>query len=71
MTTVRVEPSWWQALRGTPGRGRDFIALIQDEPVLVVYLKHWRSPYARMALTVRDPGGSADLLRRHAGRARR
>jgi hypothetical protein len=84
VTDVRVEPSWWRALRGTPGRhyrfrparccagelmhaeGRDFIALIADEPALVVELEHWRSPYARMALTVSDPYGSADLLRQHA-----
>lgn len=84
VTKVRVEPSWWRALRGTPGRhyrsrparwcagelmharGRDFIALMEDEPVLVVDLEHRRSPYARMALAVRDPDGCADLLRQHA-----
>ncbi len=75
VTAIRVEPSWWRALRGGPGRGcrfrparwcagelkhakgRDFVALIQDEPALVVDLEHWRSPYARLALTVRDPYG--------------
>lgn len=81
VTDIRVEPSWWRALRGVPGRryrfcparwcagelrhakGRDFVALIEDQPALVVDLEHWRSPYARLALTVRDPDGTAALLR--------
>jgi hypothetical protein len=84
VTDVRVEPSWWRALRGTPGRhyrcrpgrwcagelihpkGRDFVALLEGEPALVVDLRHWRSPYARLALAVHDPYGSTALLRQHA-----
>lgn len=81
VTDVRVEPSWWRALRGTPSlhyrhhparwcvgelkhaKGRDFVALIAGRPALVVDLRHWRSPYARVALTVRDLDGLAATLR--------
>ena len=86
---VRVEPSWWRALRiGRPGRhyrfrpgwwcagelvhakGRDFVALMEDAPALVVDFYTWKSPYARLALSVGDPHGLAALLRDHAGRLR-
>jgi hypothetical protein len=87
---VRVEPSWWRALRiGTPGRdyrfrpgrwcagelvhakGRDFVALMEDAPALVVDFYHWQSPYARLALSVGDPHGLAALLRDRVGRLSR
>ncbi|WP_330337082.1 hypothetical protein [Streptomyces sp. NBC_00557] len=83
VSEVRVEPSWWRALRiGTPGRhfrfrpgrwcagelvharGRDFVALTEGEPVLVVDFRPGQSPYARVALSVDDPHGLAAALRR-------
>ncbi|WP_208030494.1 hypothetical protein [Streptomyces cyanogenus] len=85
LSQVRVEPSWWRALRiGAPGRhpcfrpgrwcagelvhanGRDFVALIEGRPALIVDFHPWQSPYARLALSVRDPQGLAELLLNHA-----
>ncbi|MBC2868585.1 hypothetical protein [Streptomyces mexicanus] len=84
---VRVEPSWWRALRiGAPGRhyrfrpgrwcagqlrharGRDFVALMENHPALVIDFDHWQSPYVRLALSVGNPHGLAALLRDRAGR---
>lgn len=84
VTDVRVENSWWRALRGSPGRpyrfraarwaagerthgkGRDFVALAQGGPALLIDLEHWRSPYARLALTVGDPAEVISLLKKSA-----
>lgn len=49
----------------TPG-GKDLVALIEDDPALVVDLEHWHSPYARLATAVRDPYRAAALLRQNA-----
>lgn len=67
---VRIEPDWWRSLRGTPhgglcrpghclgvrrhARGRDFVAVRADEPVVVVDL--WSSaPFARLAVSAQEP----------------
>ncbi|MEV6958670.1 hypothetical protein AB0M97_05580 [Streptomyces sp. NPDC051207] len=67
----RFRPARWCTGELMHATGRDFVALVADKPALVIDLQHWRSPYARLALTVADPYGFAALLRQHSQTAQK
>ncbi|CAL9652081.1 hypothetical protein SUDANB176_06655 [Streptomyces sp. enrichment culture] len=63
----RFRPGQWCVGELVHAKGRDFVALVEDEPAVVIDFAHWLSPYARLALSVRDPYGFAALLGRRGG----
>lgn len=64
----RARPARWCAGEFQHASGQDFVALVAGEPALVLDLRHRCSPYARLALTVRDPYGRAALIRQYVTR---
>ncbi|MFS4095310.1 hypothetical protein [Streptomyces sp. AF1A] len=64
----RFRAGRWCAGELVHAKGRDFVALWQGAPALVVDCHPWKSPYARLALSVRDPHALAALLRQRTDR---